>query len=270
MKLACQYAIVRFLPYIETGEFANVGVVLFCPEKRFFDFRLLKKGRTRITNFFDKLNPEIFIQGKALFEKELKRTKHLFDKTEFIKHDALMMFDELVRAREALFRFDEKRILLTDDPVNALNDLFNRYVEHGFATKQYQEELLRRNVQQLLKAEKLEKLFTQSTIGPDDFKVPFPFVHKDHARAVIKPLFLAQKDATAVYEHGDTWIKRLERLKKKNALPNRVLFAIETPTVGDNLAVMTACDDITLELKQLDVFVVKTEETAAVLNFAKQ
>jgi len=27
-KFACQYAIVRFLPYLETGEFANVGIVM--------------------------------------------------------------------------------------------------------------------------------------------------------------------------------------------------------------------------------------------------
>ena len=26
--LACRYAIVQFMPYAETGEFANVGVVL--------------------------------------------------------------------------------------------------------------------------------------------------------------------------------------------------------------------------------------------------
>ncbi|MGH8147921.1 MAG: DUF3037 domain-containing protein, partial [Rhodanobacteraceae bacterium] len=25
-RLACQYAVIRFLPYAETGEFANVGV----------------------------------------------------------------------------------------------------------------------------------------------------------------------------------------------------------------------------------------------------
>lgn len=31
MKTACHYAIARFMPFIETGEFANVGVVLFSP-----------------------------------------------------------------------------------------------------------------------------------------------------------------------------------------------------------------------------------------------
>ncbi len=30
-KVACNYAIIRFLPYPETEEFVNVGVVLACP-----------------------------------------------------------------------------------------------------------------------------------------------------------------------------------------------------------------------------------------------
>ncbi len=39
-KLACRYAILRFLPYTETGEFANVGVVLACPATGYFGFKL--------------------------------------------------------------------------------------------------------------------------------------------------------------------------------------------------------------------------------------
>ena len=50
-KYACQYAIVRFLPYLETGEFANVGIVMLCPDAGFFDFKLLRHVR-RITAFF--------------------------------------------------------------------------------------------------------------------------------------------------------------------------------------------------------------------------
>jgi len=41
-KLACQYALLRFRPFAETGEFANVGIVMLAPEARFFGFRLLK------------------------------------------------------------------------------------------------------------------------------------------------------------------------------------------------------------------------------------
>ena len=53
-KVACQYALLRFRPFVETGEFANVGVVLLAPEARFFGFRLLKRYG-RITQFFHQL-----------------------------------------------------------------------------------------------------------------------------------------------------------------------------------------------------------------------
>ena len=53
-KFACQYALLRFRPFAETGEFANVGIVLLAPEARFFGFRLLKRYG-RITQFFIEL-----------------------------------------------------------------------------------------------------------------------------------------------------------------------------------------------------------------------
>ena len=38
--LPCNFAVLRFRPYRETGEFVNIGVVLACPAARFFDFHV--------------------------------------------------------------------------------------------------------------------------------------------------------------------------------------------------------------------------------------
>lgn len=35
-KLAMRFTVVRFMPYIETREFANVGIILICPKTGFF------------------------------------------------------------------------------------------------------------------------------------------------------------------------------------------------------------------------------------------
>ena len=56
MNTACHYAIVRFMPFIETGEFANVGVVMFAPQARYFGFKLLVNRQARVTNFFEQLD----------------------------------------------------------------------------------------------------------------------------------------------------------------------------------------------------------------------
>jgi hypothetical protein len=38
----CKYSIIRFLPYTETGEFANIGIVLYVPALQ----RLVYKNQT--------------------------------------------------------------------------------------------------------------------------------------------------------------------------------------------------------------------------------
>jgi hypothetical protein len=58
-KFACRYAVVQFVPYSETGEFANVGVVLICPETGYFGFQLQTRKYARVTAFFDELKSPV-------------------------------------------------------------------------------------------------------------------------------------------------------------------------------------------------------------------
>ena len=69
-KFACQYALLRFRPFAETGEFANVGIVLLAPEARFFGFKLLNRYG-RITQFFKELDKKVYLNGRGLFKEEL-------------------------------------------------------------------------------------------------------------------------------------------------------------------------------------------------------
>ena len=72
MSHIARYSIVRFLPYAETEEFANVGVVMLATTARYFDFRLSNKWR-RLGGFFDKLDRRVFAEGARAFKEELER-----------------------------------------------------------------------------------------------------------------------------------------------------------------------------------------------------
>lgn len=51
-QAACRYAVVQFVPYLETGEFANVGVAMVCPQTGYFGLKLQSTRKSkRITNF---------------------------------------------------------------------------------------------------------------------------------------------------------------------------------------------------------------------------
>ena len=72
--IACNYAVVRFLPYPEAGEFVNVGVVAHSPTTGFFDYRLLPANRiSRVHGFFPELNVEHYKDALKNCGQELER-----------------------------------------------------------------------------------------------------------------------------------------------------------------------------------------------------
>ena len=142
-EFACQYAFLRFRPFAETGEFANVGVVLMAAEAGFFDFRLLKRYG-RITQFFYPFDREVYLNGRELFKEELQRFAGE------LRSDALdggrrapnlllasKRFAELVRPRDAMLHFDQQRLILAADPEAKLDALYNHYCERNFMSREF-------------------------------------------------------------------------------------------------------------------------------------
>ena len=273
-KLACQYALLRFRPFVETGEFANVGVVLMAPEACFFGFRLLKRYG-RITQFFHQLDRKIYLNGKELFTEELERfsgnlRRMALDgrKREADLALARNLFAELVRPREALLQFDEQRIALAVDPKAKLNALYEHYVERNFVTKEYQERLLESTVRKLLFHARLGNNYRQEKIGNDDFAVNFPFVHMADGKAerIIKPLYLDQGDSTKILTHGGQWVDKVRRLRKRNALPDNVLFPVTAPS--PSVKHFEAFEEIRDDLQKESIQVVPANDDKLILQFA--
>ncbi len=272
-KFACQYAIVRFLPYLETGEFANVGIVILCPDAGFFDFKLLARGR-RITAFFDKLDAGIYRRAANDFKQELTRIRDWLaqqpDRTmdmELARH----LFGELTRQRETMLRFDNVRVVLADDPAQQLDELFGHYVERNFATKEYHEQLLEKSVRKVLVEAKLNAQYRAETLGDvTTYHAKLPFVHRKGMRVVkaIKPLFLAHDDPAQIFEHGWMWFGKVGKLRNLNLLPEQVLFTVQGPTEeqgGRN----EVFQEVITQMAANDVQVVPNAQTQKIIEFAR-
>lgn len=273
-KQLCHYAIVRFLPYVETGEFANVGIVLMCPETGYFDFRLMTHIR-RITAFFEELDAGIYRRARDDFQKELKRFQHYFTHGQFNGYVgqalAKQVFNELTRPREVMMRFDEPRVLLTDGPAQQLEDLFAHYVERNFASKAYQERLLDKAVHKLLLEAKLGKEYQPRTLGDQAvFHARFPFVkaRAEKPLKAIKPLHLAHEDPTLIFEHGWAWKGKLEKLRALRLLPEQVLMPVQGP-LDRHGARYDTFKEITGQLAANDVVIVEADCTDDILTFAR-
>lgn len=276
-KIACLYTVVHFAPFVETGEFANVGIVIMAPNERFFGFKLMGRRHSRITQFFEQLDAKVFRGTMVTLREELERTnellkQHGFDKR--LKHNdvnfAKHVFAEIVRPRETVIKFSEPRAVLAEDVGQKLEELYGHYVERDFVTREYQETVLERGLRKWLWQAHVGERFTRLEVGNEDYHVVFPFVecYGDTPIRAIKPLHLAHAQPSKILDHGGQWLFRVQTLKRRQLLPKDVLFAVSEP--GEDGPRGKACAEIIGELQETGVRVLPILNKAKIIEFVSK
>ncbi|WP_416203741.1 DUF3037 domain-containing protein [Xanthomonas euvesicatoria] len=269
MRVPCQYAIVQFMPYPETGEFANVGVVLACPQMRYLGVRIAPYRRTkRVTDFFEGLQARVYREAIRYIEGDLNRFSNAVTHGQI---PANLAFVEITRPREALIRYGATRTIMSKGhPNDTLHQLYDRFVERDFATKEYHETAMRQRVDDLLATADLRSYFAEAAVGDDSYPVKFPFVSiaNEAPQIVIKPLNLTHDEPCKIFEHGNTWLGRINRLRKHGQLPKTVLFAIDQATEGEKR--IKAAAEVAADLRSAGAIVEPLRHTDAILTVARQ
>ena len=142
-RLQCRYSIIRFTPHVETGEFANIGIILAAPRAGFLDYRLETRRHARVTSFFDTLEPEFFRKAVTALTRELDRVRKMLPVTNNTQsrmdlgsaEPSARLFAEVTREREGLINFSDSRVVLSDDPQKTLDKMFGHYVERNFGLR---------------------------------------------------------------------------------------------------------------------------------------
>lgn len=139
-KLICNYSVIHFLPYPETGEFVNVGILACCPQVGWMDYVPEQRKTKRISDFFPELDLQVYRAGRQHVATELDRLINVHrsaDQAQWAMptHQQYLagIFMEIIRPREELFRFGSAATLVTVNPQADMHALFNHYVERHFA-----------------------------------------------------------------------------------------------------------------------------------------
>lgn len=120
----CNYALLRFLPHPEGGEFVNCGVLVSCDQPCVLHFLMETIMSERVKALFPDQDEEKFQAAARAMEKEMARvTGGAHDPT-----SARIAFNEAVRPRESVLRFSEPRTILTAKPKDLSEELFRQYV----------------------------------------------------------------------------------------------------------------------------------------------
>jgi Protein of unknown function (DUF3037) len=272
-KHAISYAIIRFQPYVETEEFANIGIVLVAPRMGYLDFKLETRRLGRLTGFFDSLEPSTIRVVLKNYHSELKRIRDFarrngdgqarfqFDVTDNAEH----LFRALTKDREGIIRFSDVRFAMTENPKEMLDKQFDYYVKRNFASSIYREGLLERNVRNILKLENINQNFKRHSFGDGLYSATFPFVEliNDKPMRILKPIYLGQEDPTRILDHGNKWLFTINRLKR--FLPSDIVFAVEGPK-KNQLLQERAFQEAVDQFKENDVKVVNASNQSELIG----
>lgn len=124
MTPACNYAMLRFLPYPETGEFVNVGVLVSCMQPCLLDFMMETEMPVRVKALFPQVDENAFRAAAQAMQREMERVKGMVRDGKSCQ----LAFRETVRPRESVLRFGEVKTILTPEPTALTGGLFRKYV----------------------------------------------------------------------------------------------------------------------------------------------
>ena len=269
MKFACQYAIIRFVPFLETGEFANVGIVLFCPRTGNFYFQISDNKARKINSFFSPIPGRIYPTGIKEIKAELLRIKKLIEESrQKDRYFTKKLFCELVRDRESLFRFSQIRGVLTDDMQQKTNELFTYYVERGFATREYTERLDQK-IRHILSNIGVQRAYKRMDFKDKRVSIRIPFTYvNDEGKAIkaIKPLQIFESDTSQSVGDGWSLLGRMSTVR--TALPDKVLVACETPDINDDYG-WEFFHDLEERFRKIDIQFIGASDEDKISNFAK-
>ncbi|HEV7332714.1 MAG TPA: DUF3037 domain-containing protein [Flavisolibacter sp.] len=134
-----QYQVLRYMPDQFTGEFANVGIVLFAPQQGFLACRVVSRY-ARLSEFFGEVNGGFLLAGLRRFEAAVKVwSKDLFGHSlgstsvTSAKGRSITSLQEITTS---ILPKDDSALQLTEvfygidlDVEITLNDLFERIIE---------------------------------------------------------------------------------------------------------------------------------------------
>lgn len=263
-KQLCRYAIIRFTPFVETEEFANIGVFMQSPKGLHFKLELRKQAR--ITHFFDDLNPNVFRNALRELKKELERICELGNSDlEAKRLEAL--FQEVVRPRETLLNFSDIKAGLYLDTSKALDDIFSHFVGRNFVTKEYKEHTMEKSVRGFLEEANIAAHYKRKTLGDSVYKMTFPFVKQTENQILaIKPLHLANEKATEVINNGGHWLFKINELRNRNVLGENLLLTLDAEPAA--LDAKDAFHDIKRRFKSENIVYTQNENKKEILTFA--
>ncbi|WP_253378566.1 DUF3037 domain-containing protein [unidentified bacterial endosymbiont] len=270
MTTPCLYSIIRYAPYAETEEFANIGVVLCAPKLGQFHYQLTQGNNARVKNFFQ--DEIIFPHAKDAIAREMKFAQE--QSCQFLTPEKLAnFFNYMVAKKESIVHFSPARVIMSDRPQEVTSELFNKYVNHSEITKESREAILTRELKNRFSHyNDLKNAFRKETLGGELTRFSIPFVARQDGEILcaIKPLAFTQDKPEKMMEHCDSWTAKVLRAASEKILSvSNVLFTIDPPSKPSDVEVK-AMREIRKTFDDKGIQHIEHKDESSIISFVRQ
>lgn len=252
------YSFLRYCQDREAGEFANIGVLFWCPQDRFLGFRGSHRF-ARLTHFFGDLDRD----GYRLLVAHVERR---FDQMAEEIVNGLPLDSMPASARELASKVvpeDDGSLLwssarggLTDDPAVELKLLYDRFIgkhhEVREAARRDDPEVFRQAFRPIFASPKLaERIHEHEVVAPLASHV-FKHAWKNGVWNVYETLSFDMTDPDSIERKAHTWYGRSMHLSQAEEAP-KLHYLLGKPALASNTRhygrakdILNSCEGVTL------------------------
>lgn len=239
-KAAYSYTLLRYVHDVLTGEFVNVGVVLFVPSKNLVRCKM-RGTMGRLRGVFPDIDRRAFLSAMAAVRRGLQSVAKSEKDAGFLKSegDAASIARRAVPPDDSSLQWSPSGAGLTADPEETLNRLFDRYVSrydtHNRSRRS--DDDVWRPVRQKLEERDLAQYLQEKSISGSVDEIVFKHAWKNGQWHVYEPLSFDLVDADGIKTKAREWLGHLAAVnaggKAEPFKPHFIVGAPTNPTLHD-------------------------------------
>lgn len=229
------FAALRYIHDSVTQEFITVGIVLYAPKAQFLQARC-SPHYGRISRTFGKLDGGRLVKLTSGIQRSIEKLGEQLVQCALPFDASLRKFEDLLACAlphdDSALQFARLGVGVTDDPQNALDDLYERYVnrysERAERHARNDEEVWRVYRAQLDR-QSLTPRFSEKTISAPDLEYRFSHAVKNGRWHAFEPVSLDLLEADSIIDKALRWQARLENLHESRE-PFQVALLLGSPS----------------------------------------
>jgi hypothetical protein len=234
MKTPYSFTVLRYFHDVMTGEFVNVGVVLYSPQPNFLDCRITQLYG-RLSKVFGEVNGDHFRKIVKYISSQLEeKGDRLKTELPFTKYQSVLdVVGTVLPPDNSSLQFSPAGYGVAEDLQKTLEHLYLRYVEkyqeRPAKYSRSDEDVWRTFKKPLEENHVLAHLTSHQMVSPN-YEYVFEYAWKNNIWHINQPISLDLIEPSYIIEKANNWLGKMTNLTENNESTFKMYFLLGEPS----------------------------------------